>query len=358
MNLLDKYNSLSEPLKQEIRIFIDNPSDIFLSPSGNKLIFQHAFESFERFEYKIFHQAVTNAGFSDDEWVLVDSNFKEDYKNILHIDFQIHRTREHLINSKNINFFPYSDKQISELKSHKRNRLFLSYHGAPHPSRIMLLHELDKRNLLQYGLVSLLRKPTDGDFEELRNKIQSDDNWGEGGEYFESAPHLLDVSEDLSEGHNFKSLNKNYYSDNVVHHSLDFPYQHLKETFFNIVPETKFFTIEENAKYIFVTEKTYKAVATQPFIVVGRPGILSHLKEHGFKTFPNMFDESYDEIEDNVERLNYIINQVEKLCNKGYDYVRDLYLESFDTVLYNQKVLYDTKNNNFEKQFDKLIKDI
>ena len=102
MNLLDKYNSLSETLKQEIRIFIDNPSDIFLSPSGNKLIFQHAFESFERFEYKIFHQAVTNAGFSDDEWVLVDSNFKEDYKNILHIDFQIHRTREHLINSKNI----------------------------------------------------------------------------------------------------------------------------------------------------------------------------------------------------------------------------------------------------------------
>ena len=35
MNLLDKYNSLSEPLKQEIRIFIDNSDDIFLSPSGN-----------------------------------------------------------------------------------------------------------------------------------------------------------------------------------------------------------------------------------------------------------------------------------------------------------------------------------
>ena len=92
--------------------------------------------------------------------------------------------------------------------------------------------------------------------------------------------------------------------------------------------------------------------------MVGRPGILSHLKEHGFKTFPNIFDESYDDIEDNVERFNHIINQVEKLCNKGYDYIRDLYLESFDTILYNQKVLYDTKNNNFDKQFNKLIKDI
>ena len=86
--------------------------------------------------------------------------------------------------------------------------------------------------------------------------------------------------------------------------------------------------------------------------------LLELLKEHGFKTFPNIFDESYDDIEDNVERFNHIINQVEKLCNKGYDYIRDLYLESFDTILYNQKVLYDTKNNNFDKQFNKLIKDI
>ena len=148
------------------------------------------------------------------------------------------------------------------------------------------------------------------------------------------------------------------YTDNDVYHSLDFPYEHILDTFFTIVPETKYFTIENNAKLIFVTEKTYKAVVTQPFIILGRPGILSHLHDNGFKTFPNMFDESYDEIEDNVERFNHIINQVEELCNKGYDYVRDLYLESFDNVLHNQQVFMDKKDEQYDDVVDNLIKDL
>tara|TARA_B110000977_G_C11055147_1_gene483793 strand:+ start:846 stop:1922 length:1077 start_codon:yes stop_codon:yes gene_type:complete len=358
MNLLEKFNKIPKRYKTEIINLINNEENILLSPSEEKLIFNHSAESMERFEYNSLSELLEHGNFTKDEWVLIDSNFKLDCENVLHTDAQFYRTKNHLFNSENIDFFPFGDEQISELKSHKRNKLFLSYNGYPNQSRIMLLHELDKRNLLQYGLVSLLRKPTDVDFENLRDKIDSTDIWGKGGEYFESAPHLLDVYEDLSDGHSFKSLNKNYYSNNVVHHSLDFPYEHILDTFFTVVPETKYFTIEDSANLIFTTEKTYKAVATQPFIILGRPGILSHLHDIGFKTFPNMFDESYDEIEDNVERFNHIINQVEEMCNKGYDYVRELYLESFNNVLYNQQIFIDRKNDSYEDKFNNLIKDI
>ena len=36
-------------------------------------------------------------------------------------------------------------------------------------------------------------------------------------------------------------------------------------------------------------------------IILGQPYTLKHLRKLGFKTFPDMFDESYDEIEDDYE---------------------------------------------------------
>ena len=38
------------------------------------------------------------------------------------------------------------------------------------------------------------------------------------------------------------------------------------------------------------------------------------------------------------------MNEVQTLCDKGLDVVRELYLESFDNILHNQKVLMKIKN--------------
>ena len=46
-----------------------------------------------------------------------------------------------------------------------------------------------------------------------------------------------------------------------------------------------------------------------------------------------MFDESYDDIQDNKKRFDFIMNEVQTLCDKGLDVVRELYLESFDNIL-------------------------
>tara|TARA_R100000005_G_C4986699_1_gene194843 strand:- start:1215 stop:2024 length:810 start_codon:yes stop_codon:yes gene_type:complete len=266
----------------------------------------------------------------------------------------MYRTLNHLLQSKNINFFPFKDVQIRKLKESKRKKMFLSYNGYPHPHRIMLTHELKKRGLMDRGLVSLLKKPNREDFLQLRNKLNTDDDWGESDDYFKKE-HLLDVKQDFENGVRFEPLNSNTYQTDDVQHSLDFPFEHLKQTYFNIVPETKFFTIEENARYIFVTEKTYKALVTQPFIVLGRPKILQYLKQKGFRTFPKMFDESYDDIQDNKARFDFIMNEVHALCDKGLNVVRELYLESFDNILHNQKVLMKMKEESFENHLKRLI---
>jgi len=354
MNLLEKLKTLPKNRLGKIQIFVDNLDDVFLSPSGKKLIFFHPHEALERFEYRSFHEAIRSAGFKDNEWIFIDSNFEGDYENVLHIDYQMYRTLNHLLESPNINFFPYTDEQIQDLRESKREKMFLSYNGYPHSHRIMLTYELKKRGLLDNGLVSLLKRPSNEDFVELRKRLNTDDDWGESDDYF-NEEHLLDVKEDFENGVSFKALNSDMYEDDFVWHSLDFPFEHIKNTYFNIVPETKFFTIEENAKYIFVTEKTYKALVTQPFIVLGRPKILNYLKQKGFKTFPKMFDESYDDIQDNKKRFDFVMNQIQNLCDKGLDVVRELYLESFENILHNQKLLIKMGEESFETNLKRLI---
>jgi len=79
----------------------------------------------------------------------------------------------------------------------------------------------------------------------------------------------------------------------------------------NIVNETYFFN-----NIIHITEKTYKPIAyMQPFIMVAAPRSLKHIKDMGFKTFDQYWDESYDLEKDHVKRLTMIMNLVESISN-------------------------------------------
>jgi hypothetical protein len=46
---------------------------------------------------------------------------------------------------------------------------------------------------------------------------------------------------------------------------------------------------------LHITEKTFKAIALEmPFVLVATVGSLEYMKEYGFQTFADIFDESYD----------------------------------------------------------------
>lgn len=64
--------------------------------------------------------------------------------------------------------------------------------------------------------------------------------------------------------------------------------------------------------HFFVTEKTYKPIAFKaPFIILGQPGLLQFLRECGYKTFSELWDESYDIEEDPQIRMEKIIQVVD-----------------------------------------------
>lgn len=84
----------------------------------------------------------------------------------------------------------------------------------------------------------------------------------------------------------------------------------------NLVTETFYHNRWNFYSEMFITEKTYKAIAAkQMFIIVGPRGILRKLKEFGFKTFSDFIDESYDDEPDDT-RLYSAIDQITYLLTK------------------------------------------
>lgn len=71
---------------------------------------------------------------------------------------------------------------------------------------------------------------------------------------------------------------------------------------------------------LHITEKTFKAIALEmPFVLVAPAGSLEYMRQYGFKTFGDMFDESYDEETDDfrrIERVTDLLKQLDSLSVK------------------------------------------
>lgn len=71
---------------------------------------------------------------------------------------------------------------------------------------------------------------------------------------------------------------------------------------------------------LFLCEKSYKPVAAQhPMLLVSTPGNLAYFRSQGFETFPELFDESYDDVLDWKQRVQCVIRQVVEFDRRSVD---------------------------------------
>jgi len=81
--------------------------------------------------------------------------------------------------------------------------------------------------------------------------------------------------------------------------------------FWHVVTETVFYYDK-----LHLTEKTFKPIVSkQPFILLAAPGNLAYLKHYGFKSFSPFIDESYDDIKDNDQRIEFVVQELHRYCN-------------------------------------------
>jgi hypothetical protein len=84
------------------------------------------------------------------------------------------------------------------------------------------------------------------------------------------------------------------------------PLQIYNQTVYTLVAETNF-----SNHYSFYTEKSVKPIlARRLFVTLGGQNQLANLRKLGFRTFGNVIDESYDDVEANLDRFQLALDQV------------------------------------------------
>ena len=87
------------------------------------------------------------------------------------------------------------------------------------------------------------------------------------------------------------------------------------DTYFSTVVET-----HQQGTCYWLTEKTFKTCAYyHPFLLIGQHHALKKLKQMGFETFDNIFDESYDNILNFDQRLDIVIRNINNCKQVPYD---------------------------------------
>ena len=90
----------------------------------------------------------------------------------------------------------------------------------------------------------------------------------------------------------------------------------------------------------FLCEKAYKAIAAHhPFLLASTPTNLTYLRSQGFETFPELWDESYDN-EVNFERRMDLLVDI---------------IQQFDRASWNQRIIKEKLEYNRARFFDRKL---
>lgn len=119
------------------------------------------------------------------------------------------------------------------------------------------------------------------------------------------------------------------------------------ETFLELVVES------QEIDRLFFTEKLMKAIFNKNiFLVYNSPRSLEYLKRLGFKTFSHLFDESYDNVHDDYDRLLAIMHQLKVFYYLPNANLQDIYKNSLYVLEHNQQHLL---NNDWTFNLPKRI---
>lgn len=208
------------------------------------------------------------------------------------------------------------EKPIQEINIDTNfEKLFFSLNRHPRIQRALIMDNLCKNNLLDFGLFSW-------------NMLC--DEWHESYEFecWKETRTVLDTSDKIN-------------IINNVNERIDFNTDFLlnNRCLFNVVGETM-----NGNNEVFISEKTYKNfLIGQPFISVGSLYYNQQLKNLGFKLYDEIFDYSYDLISDSKQRVVELVKNLNK-----YKYVNlsEIYNQIKEVTIFNKNKSIEYYNND------------
>ena len=329
---------------------------------GNGIIMLYgAYEGFEPFYTNIFESIDKKLT----EWNIPFNNFVYVTANQIADKLYDEWCKEN--NKKNkFNIICFNDEECHVFWDSRINELpfspekyFLCFNRRPHVHRIFLASLLEKNNLVDKGIISFPDKTFSEGYPsmaELNQKLENliDPNTQSHGW------ELIDGNEDTKKDmlHYWNKFEKRLpltvdVDDLSPMLWESFNIEPYKKTFFSVVVEG---LVYENS--VFMDEKIWKVIlAKHPFIVVGTSGVLSKLKEFGYKTFHPYINEEYDSIEDPGKRILAVVEEIKRLCTISFEEWNNIINELEPILDYNKKWKFERKGgiDNFVDKIGYLI---
>jgi hypothetical protein len=130
--------------------------------------------------------------------------------------------------------------------------------------------------------------------------------------------------------------------------------EHYDNSYLNIVIETHMDVDQSNG--VFLTEKTFKPIKhAQPFVIFGAPHSLARLRDMGYRTFDNVIDPSYDNIENTTDRYAALMHTLEDMIGGGAPRMHEIYCACREDLIHNQRHFLASKADRLNTLLGKLI---
>ena len=206
-------------------------------------------------------------------------------------------------------------------------------------ARLRLFYDFFEHKLHENSCFSFLNKFYFEQIDTKNNELYKD-LWHEQTmrDYITHLPMQLDTYDIPKERLNSFMIGDTYRKDLYQNSNI------------HIVTET---TFENNV--IFISEKVLRPIAMyQPFFVLGPKGYLKQLRSHGFQTFSEFWDESYDEIDDPKLRYEKVLEEILKIKKMDILDVNDLYSKTKKVLVHNHNLLSKLPTDSLDKYFEKI----
>ena len=198
-----------------------------------------------------------------------------------------------------------------------KTTLFVCKNNRPHPHRVMLMDQFAKYNMLDNNIVTWNTELQPLDYKPLLWEPE-----------FRRYPEY-----DLRTG-------ESYEHDHMVCRDSDY----MESELINY-PDAVIEVVAEGSDHcLMFTEKTFKSILNKKvFLLHGCPGINEKLTDYGFKLFDNLFDYSFDSIDDVEQRAYHMVTQLVPLQDTCPE---EIYRQCEHIIEHNLQCMVDILSNN------------
>lgn len=216
-----------------------------------------------------------------------------------------------------------------------KHRYISMARGVPRHHRFAMTYLLHKNDLTKHGAISCADYENfsyPGSKETTDDYIKKIENFDSSS--FDNFKSMLPLIIDSNTTEIVVPDHESYQSPINLHQDGRDESHLFQNVFLNVVNET-----HQPDDLVFITEKTYRSINyCRPFVINGDKGSLQYLKEMGFQTFNNFWDESYDTDDDHT-KITKICRIVENVCSMDIQELYALYQEMLPILEHNYYLL-------------------